>query len=70
MPQRIVETKYGHIVKVGPWKVNDFAEWKGEGVRITALSKNGKEAHVSNMNMPFCGCLNEWAPLAKLRRPR
>lgn len=65
MPYRTVESKYGHILKAGPWKVNDSAEWLGQRVRIVALSTNGKEAHVWDGSL-----LRDLVPLAKLKRPR
>ena len=65
MPYRTVESKYGHTLKAGPWKVSDNAEWLGRVVRIVSLTKDGKEAHVWDGAL-----LRDAVPLAKLRRPR
>ncbi len=47
---------------------NEFVMYKGEMVRITCIK--GDQAHISNMNMPFCGCICEWVPIKDLTNVR
>jgi hypothetical protein len=48
------------------WRENDFAKWKGETVRITAIYHTGR-AHISNMNMPLCGAICQTVPIEELK---